>query len=60
VTGRQPEVIYNREVGGGIARLVADTGRAQTLLGFRPRVSLREGLRRLLAEDPRLKRRRSR
>lgn len=57
VTQRQPEVIYNPEEGGGIARLVADVSVAQRLLGYRPKVALTEGLERLLAEDPRLARR---
>lgn len=56
VTRRQPQVIYNPQESGGIARLVADLTRAQQLLDYRPRVSLREGLERLLAEDPRFAR----
>ncbi len=56
VAQRQPEVIYNPQQGGGIARLVADLGAARRLLDYRPEVSLREGLERLLAEDPRLAR----
>jgi UDP-glucose 4-epimerase len=56
VTQRQPEVIYNPQQGGGITRLVADLGAARRLLGYKPQVGLREGLERLLAEDPRLAR----
>ncbi len=55
VTQRQPEVIYNPHESGGIARLVADLGKARQLLGYRPRVSLQDGLQRLLAEDPRFR-----
>ncbi|PKO23788.1 MAG: epimerase [Chloroflexi bacterium HGW-Chloroflexi-1] len=56
VTGRRPDVIYNRQQYGGILRLVADLDQAHKLLGYRPRVSLHEGLERLLAEDPRFNR----
>jgi UDP-glucose 4-epimerase len=31
-----------------VARLIADVGRARTLLGYEPKVSLSEGLERLL------------
>ena len=55
VTKRQPDVIYNPQESGGIARLVADLTRARQLLGYQPRVSLTEGLQRLLDEDPRLR-----
>jgi UDP-glucose 4-epimerase len=53
VTQRQPEVIYNPQESGGLSRLVADIGLAQRLLRYRPRVQLKEGLQRLLNEDPR-------
>jgi len=56
VTQRQPEVIYNPQEGGGITRLVADLTAARQLLGYKPQISLREGLERLLAEDDRLTR----
>jgi UDP-glucose 4-epimerase len=52
---RQPEVIYNPQASGGIARLVADLTRARQLLNFQPRVSLRQGIGRLLSEDPRFR-----
>jgi UDP-glucose 4-epimerase len=53
VAQRQPEVIFNPQESGGISRLVADLTRARQLLGYQPRVSLQEGLHKLLAEDPR-------
>jgi UDP-glucose 4-epimerase len=53
VTQRQPEVIHNPQESGGILRLVANLSRARQLLGYRPQVSLREGLQRLLIEDKR-------
>jgi UDP-glucose 4-epimerase len=51
VTGREVHVLRSSAEGGGISRLVADVSLAQAKLGFRPRVSLDEGLRRVLAED---------
>ncbi|MCX6028735.1 MAG: NAD-dependent epimerase/dehydratase family protein [Chloroflexi bacterium] len=56
VTRRQPEVIHNRQQSGGSDRLVADLTRARQLLGYQPKVTLKEGLRRLLDEDPRFSR----
>lgn len=53
VTRRRPDVITNPQQSGGSDRLVADLTRARQLLGYQPKVSLKEGLRRLLAEDPR-------
>ena len=47
VTGQRANLIYNSEKSGGVPRLVADISRAQTLLGFRPYVTLQEGLHRL-------------
>ncbi len=58
VTQQRPEVIYNPQQSGGTGRLVADLTRARKLLGYQPRVTLREGLARLLAEDPRFAARR--
>lgn len=54
VTQRQPDVIYNPQERGGIARLVADLGAAKRLLAYRPKISLLKGLEHLLAEDPRI------
>ncbi len=56
VTRRQPEVIHNRQQSGGSDRLVADLTRARQLLGYQPKVTLKEGLRQLLDEDPRFSR----
>ncbi len=58
VTGRQPHVIVNSHLSGGIDRLVADVRLAQEKLGYRPRVSLQEGLWRTLQEDTRFRTRR--
>lgn len=51
VTGRSLHVLYSSTESGGVSRLVADIRLARAKLGFRPRVSLEEGLRRVLAED---------
>jgi UDP-glucose 4-epimerase len=53
VTGCSVNVLYNREKGGGVPRLVADISAAQKLLDYRPSVSLAEGLARTLGEDGR-------
>jgi UDP-glucose 4-epimerase len=54
VTGCPVRILYSQAEGGGVPRLVADLTFAQEKLGFQPRVSLEEGLRRLLALDPQL------
>ena len=55
VTGKVVNRIVNRTKAGGVARLVADISRAQTVLGLRPFVSLADGLRLILQEDERFK-----
>lgn len=52
VTGKMPSVLYNEAQQGGVSRLVADLTLAVQVLGYVPRVSLLDGLRRLLALDP--------
>jgi UDP-glucose 4-epimerase len=52
----KPNVLYNHEAAGGIARLVANLGKARQLLRFKPRVRLEAGLRNLLAQDPTFRR----
>jgi UDP-glucose 4-epimerase len=52
VSGRSTTVLHNDAQTGGVSRLVADLALARQLLGYEPRVSLSEGLRRLLIEDP--------
>ncbi len=52
VTGRPVRTLYSQAEGGGVPRLVADLTLAQDKLGFQPRISLEEGLRRLLTLDP--------
>jgi len=55
VTGRQVQVIHNEAESGGVSRLVADLTRAAKLLGYKPKVKLKEGLRRLMELDPRFR-----
>jgi UDP-glucose 4-epimerase len=52
-SGCRASRVYNLEKQGGVKRLVADIDQARKLLGFRPRVSLKDGLERMLAEDAR-------
>ena len=51
--GRPANLVYNREKSTGVDRLVADIGQAQQLLGFVPKVSLRNGLEQMMRKDPR-------
>jgi UDP-glucose 4-epimerase len=53
--GRQVHRLDNVEEDGGVPRLVADVRMASELLKWKPRVSLDEGLQRMLAEDERFK-----
>lgn len=54
-TGRQAHRLINDEEAGGVPRLVADIRLAAELLKWKPRVSLDEGLQRILTEDERFK-----
>ncbi len=56
LTGSHSNILYSPRESGGISRLCADLRRAQALLGYRPAVSLEEGLRRTLKLDPRFSR----
>jgi UDP-glucose 4-epimerase len=53
VIGRSADRLHNPARSGGVSHLVADTSRARELLGFRPRVTLAEGIARMLEEDAR-------
>jgi UDP-glucose 4-epimerase len=48
-----PLVPLRNPSGGGVKRLWANIGKAQALLGYRPKVSLEDGLRLMLERDPR-------
>jgi UDP-glucose 4-epimerase len=52
IAGIGANVLHNREVGGGLARLVADLAKAHDLLGYRPKTQLAAGLRKYLDLDP--------
>jgi UDP-glucose 4-epimerase len=58
VTGREPSVLTNDTQNGGVSRLVADVARARQVLGFQPRINLRQGLKLLLEQDPQFDRKR--
>jgi len=51
ITGLRTDVLHNRDANGGLARLVADLGKAKQLLGYAPRTELATGLRKLLEAD---------
>ena len=52
-TGKQPDLIYNPRTSSGVARMCADMTRAKALLGYTPRVSLLDGLKLTIQNDPR-------
>lgn len=56
VTGREAYRLFNGEEKSGVPRLVADVRLAGELLKWKPRVSLDEGLQRMLVEDERFRR----
>ena len=51
--GRPVDAIYNTAESGGVSRMRADLSRAAALLAYTPRVSLADGLQRMLETDPR-------
>ena len=51
--GERADVLRSPAESGGVARLCADIAAARRLLGYEPRVNLREGLRRTVKGDPR-------
>lgn len=53
--GRRVPVVHSPAQDEGVARLCADLRKAAQRLGYRPKVSLEEGLRRMLREDPRFR-----
>lgn len=55
VTGKRPEVVYNPRNEGGVRRMRADLSLAKGLLGYRPAVDLKTGLRLTLEKDERLR-----
>lgn len=55
VTGGNPEVVNNPRNEGGLSRLCADINLAREKLGYAPKVTLQEGLKRTLEHDLTLK-----
>ncbi len=53
VSGRELDPIYNARQSAGVERMCADISKARALLGFKPRISLEEGLRLIMQRDPR-------
>ncbi len=53
VIGKPVDVVHNPLESGGVSRMIADLTRAEALLNYRPRVSLAEGLRRMVESDSR-------
>ena len=53
LAGHPAEVLYTKSESAGVARMRADIALAAQHLNFQPRVSLREGLRLVLAKDAR-------
>jgi UDP-glucose 4-epimerase len=51
LTGSSFEILYDRSRLGDIKNSYADISKAKNLLGYRPKLSLREGIRALLAEN---------
>jgi UDP-glucose 4-epimerase len=56
VSGRSAHVIRNEEQSSGVKRLVADLEKAQKLLDYQPKITLVEGLYRMVNQDPRFRR----
>lgn len=58
-TQSNSNIIYSPIRSGGVSRLRADLSLAHSILGYQPEVTLREGIRRMLQEDPRFNQRAS-
>ncbi len=55
VTGRSPQIIRNLQHEGGPSRMRADLTLAKSKLGYKPNVTLKEGLQQTLAQDEHFK-----
>jgi UDP-glucose 4-epimerase len=53
ITGSKPEIVMNKTHDSGPSHMCADLGLAKKKLGFSPKVSLAEGLKRTIESDPR-------
>jgi len=54
-TGSRAEALYSPKVSGGVSRMRADISLAAQKLGYKPSISLEDGLRLTLQRDARLK-----
>jgi UDP-glucose 4-epimerase len=52
ITGAKPEIVMNKTHDSGPSRMCADLGIARKKLGYKPKVNLKEGLSRIIEEDP--------
>ena len=52
VTGYKAQTIVNQSASAGVSTLIADTSRAEKLLGYKSQVTLAEGLALLIERDP--------
>ncbi len=55
VTNSRAEIVFNPRTDAGVSRMCADLTLAREKLGYRPRVSLMEGLRLTYERDPRFR-----
>ncbi len=55
LTNSSSDLLYSPAEDGGVPRLKADIAQARKLLGYKPQVSLEEGLRGTLDKDPRFR-----
>jgi UDP-glucose 4-epimerase len=55
ITNSDAEVMYNPRTNPGVSRMAADLTLAREKLGYRPRVSLADGIRMTLERDPRFR-----
>lgn len=53
LTSRKPQFLFNTETSSGVSQMCADLTRLKTALEIVPKVSLKEGLQRILQEDSR-------
>jgi UDP-glucose 4-epimerase len=53
LSGTKPEIVHNQHHDSGPSRMCADISLAQKKLGYRPSVSLREGLLKTMQQDKR-------
>lgn len=51
ITGAKPQIVMNKTHYSGPSRMCADLGIARRKLGYNPKVSLKEGLKRTIAEN---------